>query len=57
VTGNLFFVPSLTFLEGVTPEGPAQTSIVEIADSTSTGAAADDGSLGIGSLKGMARHE
>jgi putative iron-dependent peroxidase len=60
VTGNLFFAPSLTFLESVTADGPA-------AAPTPAGASADeppqpvpplpDGSLGIGSLKGGLRHE
>jgi putative iron-dependent peroxidase len=60
VTGGLFFVPSLTFLEAVTPEPPA------VADSTpeATEIAVSpdvpppsDGSLGIGSLKGKAQDE
>src|SRR5262249_62076984 len=55
LTGNLFFAPSLTFLETVTPDQPA-------APSKAVGPSADeppqpasppaDGSLGIGSLKG-----
>jgi putative iron-dependent peroxidase len=60
VTGGLFFVPSLTFLEAVTPDPPA------VADSTpeATEIAVSpdvpppsDGSLGIGSLKGKAQDE
>jgi porphyrinogen peroxidase len=65
VTGNLFFVPSATFLETVT-EDPAV-----VADSSATPVAAEpasstpsssitsacQGSLGIGSLKGDIRHE
>jgi putative iron-dependent peroxidase len=58
VTGNLFFVPSATFLDNVTGDEPAA------AMSPAPAAAADasipsvrDGSLGIGSLKGDIRHE
>ena len=59
VTGNLFFVPSATFLEGVTTDtpvvalpvgrssGPSSPSIVPVSD----------GSLRIGSLKGTRQHE
>jgi porphyrinogen peroxidase len=50
VTGNLFFVPSATFLEDVTDEPLAATA------SPST-ASVRDGSLGIGSLKGNNPHE
>jgi putative iron-dependent peroxidase len=60
ITGNLFFVPSATFLETVSED---QTVVTE--PSTSPAAAAPspsgspvrDGSLGIGSLKGDIRHE
>ena len=56
VTGNLFFVPSATFLDEVTVDPPA-------AESATAPAAAEpppippvaDGSLGIGSLKGKPR--
>jgi putative iron-dependent peroxidase len=60
VTGNLFFVPSATFLETVTEDRPA------VADPPAAPVAADsspsipsmrEGSLGIGSLKGDIRHE
>ncbi len=65
VTGNLFFVPSATFLEDVA-EDPAledQTAAAEVssapavADTTSSIPPVRDGSLGIGSLKGNTRHE
>jgi porphyrinogen peroxidase len=60
VTGNLFFVPSATFLENVTDdqsagaEPPAAPAAVESAPGRSP---ARDGSLGIGSLKGETSHE
>ncbi len=60
VTGTLFFVPSLTFLDAITPEGPAPATVTEITDpseSSSVGTASSDGSLGIGSLKGIPRNE
>ena len=65
VTGNLFFVPSATFLENVT-ETQAYQSEAAVAESTTTTAVAEtsssissvrDGSLGIGSLKGHLPHE
>jgi putative iron-dependent peroxidase len=60
VTGNLFFVPSSTFLESVTEDEstamapPAVSPAVESAQSIPS---VHDGSLGIGSLKGNIRHE
>ena len=59
VTGNLFFVPSATFLEGVTTDGP--TAALP-SGSSGTGASPSivpvpDGSLRIGSLKGNRQHE
>nr|WP_146691320.1 Dyp-type peroxidase [Bradyrhizobium canariense] len=60
VTGNLFFVPSATFLDNVTDDGqpveapPAAAPVVEDAQSIPS---MPDGSLGIGSLKGDIRHE
>ena len=60
VTGNLFFVPSATFLDEVTPDAPAasqpatESPAVEPAQPI---ASVSDGSLGIGSLKGDNRHE
>jgi porphyrinogen peroxidase len=60
VTGNLFFVPSSTFLESVTEDESA--AMAPIAASTAVESAQSipsvhDGSLGIGSLKGDIRHE
>jgi porphyrinogen peroxidase len=69
VTGNLFFVPSATFLENVTDqttedqtnedppavaESPAAPAVAETSSSIPS---VRDGSLGIGSLKGDIRHE
>jgi len=62
VTGTLFFVPSLTFLDGVTPDGPpAPAAAAEAAqiesESSPVAAPIKDGSLGIGSLKAESRDE
>jgi putative iron-dependent peroxidase len=59
VTGNLFFVPSATFLQDVTVDEPAAPmdpgpSGVEDAPSATV---VSDGSLRIGSLKGKRYHE
>jgi putative iron-dependent peroxidase len=63
VTGTLFFVPSATFLENVTPETavpwigapvPDEDEAGEISKSRRSPA---DGSLGLGSLKSGAGHE
>ena len=60
VTGNLFFVPSLTFLAAIGDDQPAvvaplvEPAMVEGALPTSR---KSDGSLGIGSLKGEIPHE
>jgi putative iron-dependent peroxidase len=59
VTGNLFFVPSATFLEEVTPD--TQPPAVEplaaspAAEPSQSISPMPDGSLGIGSLKGNPR--
>ncbi len=52
VTGSLFFVPSVGFLEDAPDFGAPQTP-----DESSPGAGAPDGTLGIGSLKGESPHE
>jgi len=55
VTGNLFFVPSGTFLDGVTPEQPAAGIVADPAaavDVRQSSPPGRQGSLGIGSLKG-----
>jgi len=62
VTGNLFFVPSATFLDDVSDEPPANAALANKAqatDETSQSAPSNnkDGSLGIGSLKGEIGHE
>jgi porphyrinogen peroxidase len=55
VTGNLFFVPSATFLANVSVEGPVATSAGQTASPSHP--SPPDGSLGIGSLKGEPTHE
>ncbi|MGB9236967.1 MAG: Dyp-type peroxidase [Terriglobales bacterium] len=60
VTGNLFFVPSATFLETVTEDQPAVAEPLATpvaSDSSSSISPMREGSLGIGSLKGDIRHE
>jgi putative iron-dependent peroxidase len=54
VTGNLFFVPSATFLDDVTEEEAPAPAAAKPSPSTPP---VHDGSLGIGSLKGDIRHE
>ena len=51
VTGNLFFVPSATFLDEVTPDAPPTTE-PPAAEPPQPIPSVSDGSLGIGSLKG-----
>jgi putative iron-dependent peroxidase len=70
VTGNLFFVPSATFLEDLADDqandDPANEDQPPVAESSASPAATEipssissvqDGSLRIGSLKGDIRHE
>jgi porphyrinogen peroxidase len=63
VTGTLFFAPSATFLENVAggaPASPTASSSGEPATETvpePRRSSTDDGSLGIGSLKGEPTHE
>jgi putative iron-dependent peroxidase len=62
VTGNLFFVPSATFLDDVTqdqtqPEAVESPAIPAVAETSSSIPPVRDGSLGIGSLKGDKGHE
>jgi porphyrinogen peroxidase len=67
VTGNLFFVPSATFLDNVTEDQSMEgqpavaDSAVSAAEpspsSSNSSSSLSDGSLGIGSLKGDIRHE
>jgi porphyrinogen peroxidase len=59
VTGNLFFMPSATFLDDVADE-PASALVLpdtSIVAEPPTQVPARDGSLGIGSLKGDPSHE
>ena len=60
VTGNLFFVPSATFLENVGDDEPASAAALpatSVAAPERSEAPARDGSLNIGSLKGDPSHE
>jgi porphyrinogen peroxidase len=58
VTGNLFFVPSSTFLENVVEDQPAESpAATGMAEPSSSIPPLRDGSLGIGSLKGETHHE
>ncbi len=59
VTGNLFFVPSATFLESVAEDQPAVAapSATPVIQDTPSVPGESDGSLGIGSLKGETSHE
>ncbi|MGB2665975.1 MAG: Dyp-type peroxidase [Candidatus Acidiferrum sp.] len=60
VTGNLFFVPSATFLDNVAEDQPAATesSVTPTMIESSPPVKKDtDSSLGIGSLKGETSHE
>ncbi|MGA7486686.1 MAG: Dyp-type peroxidase [Xanthobacteraceae bacterium] len=60
VTGNLFFVPSATFLEAVQCDDPAVApppAASATVEPTASIPSVRDGSLGIGSLKGDIRHE
>ena len=66
VTGGLFFIPTASFLDSVSPDQPAAAADPEmqkldttsaLVDSSARGAKSTDGSLGIGSLKGEDSHE
>ena len=55
VTGNLFFVPSASFLEDVSDDQPTDEAVSPApasAEPPASSPSANDGSLGIGSLKG-----
>lgn len=54
VTGNLFFVPTATFLDNVSPDDPVPSSTTA---GTASPSLAKDGSLSIGSLKGKDFYE
>ena len=62
VTGNLFFVPSATFLDEVTedqtqPAAAESPALPAVPETSSSIPLVRDGSLGIGSLKGDKGHE
>jgi putative iron-dependent peroxidase len=64
VTGNLFFVPTATFLDNVSPDqsavaasSSASSAAPAQAETSPSAPESKDGSLGIGSLKGQNSHE
>jgi porphyrinogen peroxidase len=58
LTGNLFFVPSATFLDSVGEDtGSAASFATAAPDPAKPSGAGNDGSLNIGSLKGETAHE
>jgi putative iron-dependent peroxidase len=57
VTGNVFFVPSATFLEAVQDDQPDAAPATAAAEPSASAFGPHGGSLGIGSLKGDVRHE
>jgi porphyrinogen peroxidase len=65
VTGNVFFIPTSTFLDGISPDQrpPAANSAQKpapastLVETPSTSAPTKNSSLGIGSLKGEDSHE
>lgn len=60
VTGNLFFVPSATFLENAAEDAPAVAvpcAVPTAGKPTASLASEKNGSLGIGSLKGDIQNE
>jgi len=57
VTGNLFFVPSATFLDGISEAQPPVVASAEPSIETSEPTPKNNGSLRIGSLKGDIPHE
>ena len=56
VTGSLFFVPSVTFLDAVN-DGDLKAAKSDVSAAEPSTAAMGDGSLGVGSLKGENRYE
>ena len=66
VTGSLFFIPTATFLDGISPEQPAQAASSDAekparasmpVETSACPDSANDGSLGIGSLKRETSYE
>jgi porphyrinogen peroxidase len=65
VTGNLFFIPTSTFLDSISPDQPAPpvhaaqnaAPIPALSETGANSVGTKDGSLGIGSLKGEDSHE
>ena len=57
LTGSLFFIPTASFLDALSPDGPSSAAAPPSSDSSASPARSSDGSLGIGSLKGDFPHE
>jgi putative iron-dependent peroxidase len=60
VTGNLFFIPTATFLENIAEDATSiapPTAVSAAVEPTPSTQRENDGSLGIGSLKGDLPHE
>src|SRR6202008_1779913 len=57
VTGNLFFVPSATFLDSVQPTAEVASAASTSSEPPTSLPKQGDGSLDIGSLKGEISHE
>lgn len=57
VSGNLFFVPSTTFLENVISDEAAAETAPDQAPQAGSDLPAQGGSLAIGSLNGKLPHE
>ena len=66
VTGNLFFIPTATFLDNASPDQPAPAAASgalklatasPVVETSASAASSKNGSLGIGSLKGENSHE
>src|SRR5579862_8890355 len=64
VTGGLFFIPTTSFLDDISPDEPApaassgtQTLTTAPAETSASTTSSNDGSLRIGSLKGQDFHE
>jgi putative iron-dependent peroxidase len=57
MTGNLFFIPTATFLDSVSPAASSDAQPPAPAPAETSTPPSQDDSLGIGSLKGESSHE